>query len=218
MKERTLLNLARLLSAIFSPVYMTFAIFACVMIQNYMMYVSVGHVHPIGGYVVLLLIVFAFTVLIPVVSFSLYRRMARMTRMEAGFRRNRNIAYVMFVLSYLACTIMLFVMNVPMFLTYILVASLCTLVVCAVLNMWFKVSVHMAALGGITAVVGVYGFLMHFNPLYYICLLFLLSGVVGSCRMVLRQNTMSQVIVGYVVGLCFTSYFVLKGYGAFLLI
>ena len=40
-----------------------------------------------------------------------------------------------------------------------------------------------------------------FNPVWWFCLVFLAAGLVGTSRMILRQHSLLQVIVGFVVGI-----------------
>ena len=39
-----------------------------------------------------------------------------------------------------------------------------------------------------------------FNPTWWFCLVILVAGILGSSRMILRQHILSQVVVGFLVG------------------
>ena len=212
MNERMLLKCARVLSAVFSPFYMTFAVFAFVLLHSFRRLLYVGFVPSIWGYLILLFMVASFTLIIPRVSIALLRRMTKQSRWVMSQRQNRSVSYVMAILSYLACAIMLYMLKVPPYLQGVIVSSLVVLMLCAVLNVWWKVSSHMAGLGMVTAAVGVFGVVLDFNPLWFLCLLFLVSGAVGSSRMLLRQHTLPQVLWGFVLGVAFSLYFFSKGF------
>ena len=212
MNERLLLKCARVLSSLFSPFYMTLVVFACILLHGLKRLLYVGYVPSLLGYVVLLFMVTCFTAVIPLASISVFRRVMRLSRGALSQRRNRAIPYVMTILSYLACTVMLSILNVPAYLQGSVVAALVTLMLCAVINMWWKVSVHMAALGGVTAALGVCGVVMNFNPLWHMCLLFLISGVVGTSRMILRQHTLSQILWGFGLGVACSTLFMIRGF------
>ena len=212
MNERLLLRCARVLSAVFSPFYMTFVLFAVVLLHSFRRLLYVGFVPSVWGYLILLFMVASFTLIIPRVSIALLRRMMKQNRWVMSQRQNRGVPYVMAILSYLACAIMLYTLKVPPYLQGVIVSSLVVLMLCAVLNVWWKVSVHMAALGMVAAATGVFGVAMNFNPLWFLCLLFLVSGAVGSSRMLLRQHTLPQVLWGYVLGVAFSLYFFSKGF------
>ena len=212
MNERLLLRCARVLSAIFSPFYMTFAVFAFVLLHSFRRLLYVCFVPSVLGYLILLFMVASFTLIIPRVSIALLRRMMKQSRWVMSQRQNRGVPYVMAILSYLACAIMLYTLKVPPYLQGVIVSSLVVLMLCAVLNVWWKVSVHMAALGMVAAATGVFGVAMNFNPLWFLCLLFLVSGAVGSSRMLLRQHTLPQILWGFVLGAACSLYFFSKGF------
>lgn len=212
MNERLLLRCARVLSAFFSPFYMTFAVFAFVLLHSFRRLLYVGFVPSVWGYLILLFMVASFTIIIPRASIALLRRMTKQSRWVMSQRQSRSVPYVMAILSYLACAIMLYTLKVPPYLQGVIVSSLVVLMLCAVLNVWWKVSVHMAALGMVAAAAGVFGVALNFNPLWFLCLLFLVSGAVGSSRMLLRQHTLPQVLWGFVLGVACSLYFFSKGF------
>ena len=45
-----------------------------------------------------------------------------------------------------------------------------------------------------------YSFIFHFNPVWWLCLMILINGMVNSSRMLLRQHTLWQVLGGTLVG------------------
>lgn len=212
MNERTLLRCARFLSALFSPFYMTFAVFVCILFYSFRRLLYVGFIPSVWGYMILLFMVMCFTVILPQLSIVLFRRIMKQGGWVSSQRRSRTVPYIIAILSYLACIIMLSMLNAPTYLLGLVVSALVSIMLCALINVWWKVSTHMVALGGVTAVIGICGMVMNFNPLFYLCLLFLLSGVVGTSRMILRQHTLSQVLWSYVLGLACSAYFFLKGF------
>lgn len=45
-----------------------------------------------------------------------------------------------------------------------------------------------------------YSVAFDFNPLWWLCIVLLMAGSVGSARMILRQHTLSQVVAGFLIG------------------
>ena len=88
----------------------------------------------------------------------------------------------------------------PHFMGSILVAALAVQTFCAIINLCFKVSTHTSAIGGLTGGMLAFSFIFNFNPIWWLCLLVLLGGMVGSSRMILRQHNLSEVVSGYVIG------------------
>lgn len=216
MSERLLLKMARRLIAVLSPMFVTFVVFACVLIGGFWRLLRVGLIPSVVGYVVLLLLVLFLTTIVPSGGIYLFRRLARLKPWEAYKRRNLNIPYVLSVLSYTACTVMLYLLRTPIHLQSVMIAAMVSLMVCAIINIWWKVSVHMFAMGGASMVVAVCGLVMNFNPLVHLSLLFLLSGLLGSSLMMLRRHTFAQVMSGFVIGALCTAMFVLRGFTYFI--
>ena len=82
----------------------------------------------------------------------------------------------------------------------ILLAALVIQVVCAIINVWWKISTHTAAIGGFAGALMAFSILFTFNPLWWFCLILIIAGMVGSSRMILRQHSLSQVVAGFLVG------------------
>ena len=45
-----------------------------------------------------------------------------------------------------------------------------------------------------------FAFVLGFNPVWWLCIVFLLAGLVGTSRMILRQHSLSQITLGFLVG------------------
>jgi membrane-associated phospholipid phosphatase len=58
----------------------------------------------------------------------------------------------------------------------------------------------MAAIGGVAGALMAFAELFSFNPVWWLSLLFILSGILGSSRLILRQHTLLQVVVGFFLG------------------
>lgn len=73
--------------------------------------------------------------------------------------------------------------------------------VCAFINIWWKISTHTAAIGGVAGALLAYSISFSFNPIWWLCLVLILAGMVGTARMILRQHSLSQVVTGFFIGL-----------------
>ena len=88
----------------------------------------------------------------------------------------------------------------PQCMSNILVAALVIQIVCAIINVWWKISTHTAAIGGFAGALLAFSILFAFNPLWWFCAILIIAGMVGSSRMILRQHSLSQVVAGFLVG------------------
>ena len=83
----------------------------------------------------------------------------------------------------------------------ILIVSLMVQCVCALVNMWHKVSRHSAGTGLIIGALLAYSYIFTFNPTWWLCVAILLSGAVMSSRMMLNNSTLGQVMGGTFIGI-----------------
>ena len=96
--------------------------------------------------------------------------------------------------------------HIPHFMGSILMAALFLQVLCAIINVWWKISTHTAAIGGVAGALIACSGIFLFNPTWWFCLVMLVAGMVGTSRMILRQHTLSQVLGGFGIGLL-TAYY-----------
>ncbi len=146
-------------------------------------------------------IVWLFTVLMPTMLIHLYRRYHGWTPIQLGVRERRMVPYVISILCYFTCFYIMSLSRTPHTITSILIAALAVQMLCAMTNVWWKVSTHSAAIGGVAGGLLSFSLIFNFNPVWWLCLVILLGGMVGTSRMILRQHTLPQVVVGFFMGL-----------------
>ena len=193
-REKTVILAARIMSLLFTPFYLPMVGLMALFLFSYL------SLMPWAYKLQVLTLVDVFTILLPTVLIHLYRRYQGWTLIELGYRERRMVPYVISILCYFLCIYLMDMMHIPHFMGTILSAALFIQVACALINVWWKISTHMAAIGGVAGALFFFGELFGFNPVWWLCLVFILAGVLGSSRMILRQHTLSQVIVGFFVG------------------
>lgn len=110
------------------------------------------------------------------------------------------VPYIISILCYFVCVYLMEQLHIPHFMASIVIAALVVQIVCALINMFWKISTHTAAIGGFAGALFVFADAFGFNPVWWFCLLFVLAGLLGSSRMILRQHTLAQVVTGFLVG------------------
>ncbi len=209
MKEKSLIRIAKVVSVIFSPFYLTFWSVAFLLGYNYLKYASWGYRMPLQVYAILLIMVLCFTVVIPLSSINIFRKMCRLSKWQMSHRRYRHLPYLLTLVSYWFCVLLMRNLHVSAYLHGIVMSAFVIQMVCALLNLRWKVSVYMAGIGGLVGLLLAFSFAFNFNPLWCLCILLLLAGVLGTSRMILCQHSLAQIIVGFLVGVGCGFYFVL---------
>jgi membrane-associated phospholipid phosphatase len=194
-RSKNIIYLARFVSMLFTPFYLP--LFGLIILFT-LSYLSLL---PIGYRLQIVAIVYLFTILLPTYLIHFYRRHQGWTLIELGQRERRVVPYAISILCYLGCVWLLKSQHVFHFVSSILIAALLVQMVCAVINIWWKISTHTAAIGGVAGALFVFAEFFAFNPVWWLCLVLIVAGVLGSARMILRQHSLAQVVAGFGVGL-----------------
>ena len=195
MKEKNIILISRVVSMMFTPFYLPLVGLAALFFFSYL------NTFPLYYILMVMGIVWLFTVLMPTMLIHIYRRYHGWTPIQLGVRERRMVPYVISILCYFICFYILSLRHTPHTITSILIAALAVQMLCAMINVWWKVSTHSAAIGGVAGGLLSFSLIFNFNPVWWLCLVILLGGMVGTSRMILRQHTLPQVVVGFFVGL-----------------
>lgn len=194
MKEKNIILAARIMSMIFTPFYLPLVGLVALFLFSYMSLLPLAYKLP------MLLTVYISTILMPSLLIHLYRRVQGWTSKELGRKERRIVPYLISILCYFGCFFLMEYRNTPRVISIILVAALVIQMVCALINVWWKISTHTAAIGGVAGGLVVYSIAFSFNSIWWLAFVILLAGMVGTARMILRQHTLAQVVAGFLVG------------------
>lgn len=195
MDEKRIIMAARIVSIAFTPFYLPLLGMIALFVFSYL------NMLPASYKITSLLLIYIFTVLLPTYLIHLYRKYHGWSPFQSGMRSRRIIPYSISLLCYFTCFYLMNVLNMPHFMGSILISALIVQVICAMFNVWWKVSTHSAAIGGVTGGLLAFSLVFNFNPTWWLCLVIILAGMVGTSRMILRQHTLPQIIAGYIMGL-----------------
>ena len=203
MSEKQLMKIARVLSIVLSPFYTPVWILIVLFFNSYLQML------PIEYRLFLLFTVFIFTVFIPRLGINIFRMVMSWTHMQLSHREHRHMPYLLTICSYTVCLVVLSRVNVVMFVRGVVMAAFVSQIICVFINAWWKVSTHMVGMGGMVGALIAFSNLFYFNPMWYVCALILLSGALGTSRIILRQHSLAQVIVGFLIGFICSLVFIL---------
>lgn len=194
MKEKNIIFTARIMSMIFTPFYLPIVGLIALFIFSYMSLL------PMMYKLVILAMVYLLTVVAPSLLIHLYRLCQGWTSHELGRKERRLVPYIISIVCYFACFFWMEYRNTPRVISIIVVVALTIQMVCALINIWWKISTHTAAIGGVAGGLVSYSIAFSFNPLWWLCFVLILAGAVGTARMILRQHSLSQVVGGFLIG------------------
>ena len=193
--DRSLIRTARVISAIFTPFSIPFLAFLILFLFSYL------RIMPIQYKLIVLGVVYCFTILMPTLTIFLFRKINGFSPEDFGERKRRFMPFLLTITSYVFCLVMMHRLNIPWYMTGIILAALIMMVICIVVNLKWKLSEHMAGVGAIVGGLVSFSALFGYNPVWWLCLFILIAGVLGTARIILQHHTLGEVLVGFAVGL-----------------
>ena len=194
MKYKYIILSAKVLSVIFAPFYFPLLAFLLLFMFSYLKLL------PLSYKIVILVMVYFFTIALPLLSIFLYRKINGWTKHQIDKRHRRIVPYLLSITSYGCCLYLMNRLNMPHFMMGVIVGALALQVVCAMVNNFLRVSTHSAAAGGMLGLLLAFSFVFAFNPVWWLCFVLVIAGAVASSRIILRQHNLEEVSVGLIIG------------------
>lgn len=150
----------------------------------------------------LFLVVFGLTCLFPLIAIGVMYKVGIVSDPGLNKRRERNIPFIISGVAYLACFLFFRHINAPGWLTTFIIGGLVALVIAALVNLRWKISIHLTAMGGLVAFIIrliLNGQAMFFSETWLMGSI-IAAGLVGTSRLLLRRHTLGQVGAGFANG------------------
>ena len=194
-EEKVLKTVSLILSTVFSPFMVPSLSFILLFLFTYLAFMPLLYKGIVLG------AVFLFTICLPVLFIYLYQRFCAQGMVELRERKKRFAPYALAAISYCICTIILYRLYVPNYLSAVIITCILCMIVCGLFNLKWKISVHSAACGILVGGLLPCSIIFNFKPLEWLCGFILLSGLIGTSRLILQRNTLFEVILGFVIGM-----------------
>lgn len=189
---------ARICSTIFHPFIIPVAGIFLSLYFSYMRMLGVGYTINI------LLMIVLFTIAIPGLGVLILYKTRRITSVGLVNREERTLPYIIFFFSYIMGAAFLWWANLRGVQFGFFIGGLIAIIVDLIVNRWWKISVHMTAMGGFTGLIFVMSFLQYIMYTEHIPLLQVIallgSGALGTSRIILKRHTIGQVCCGFING------------------
>ena len=193
--DKTLIRTAKVISAVFTPFSIPFLAFLVLFIFSYL------RIMPLQYKLIVLGVVYCFTILMPTLTIFIFRKINGFSPEELVERKRRYIPFILTITSYVFCLLMMHRLNIPWYMTGIILSALVVMIICVIVNLKWKLSEHMAGAGAVIGGLVSFSALFSYNPVWWLCLFILVAGVLGTARIILRHHTLGEVMGGFAVGL-----------------
>lgn len=193
--DKTLIRASKVISALFTPFSIPFLAFLILFIFSYL------RIMPLQYKLIVLGVVYSFTILLPMLTIFIFRKINGFSPIDLMERKRRFMPFILTIISYVFCLFMMHRLNIPWYMTGIILAALIMMIICVILNLRWKLSEHMAGSGAIVGGLVAFSALFGYNPVWWLCLFILIAGILGTARLILSHHTLGEVIGGFAVGL-----------------
>ena len=191
-------NFARIISIIFHPLPAITYTVAGALLCTYMA------MYPLNVKLLLLGTTFLWSMLIPGLFILLLKNRKIISDLDVSKRKERVIPYLSYLISAGVGVYILYRMQIPFWLLSILTSSLIAIAIAACINIFWKISVHCIAIGGLLGGLMGISYIYSINPFWGFIAGFLIAGLVGTARVELRRHTLGQVFAGLALGFACT--------------
>jgi hypothetical protein len=156
---------------------------------------------PFNLKVIILLITFVFTFVLPTINAVILLKMGRIKSLEMESTRERIIPYIstslyFFSLYYLFTTAQF----PPVFVILILGAGI-SIVLTWIVNFKWKISAHAVGIGGIIGATMGISLRLMIDLRFILIIVILMAGCLGFARLKLRAHSPAQVYTGFLLGI-----------------
>ena len=187
--------MAQIISVVFHPllipVYGMMILFSAPALFGYL---------PFEVKKLLILIVLINNILLPLSLLPFFRYKNIISSWSLENRSERIIPLLITTLLYAVTSYIIFRFPIPVFLKTFINAVFFISLVITIINFWWKISIHSAGSGVLTALVFILSFRMY-SPLgWYVISVIIISGMVLSSRLRLNIHNPRQVWLGYFAG------------------
>jgi len=149
----------------------------------------------------LFIALFLNTIIIPTFILMLLKRLGTVKSIELFHHRERVFPIVMVIIPYVFTLLLLIRLQVPEIFIKIVQGGILAMIIAATVSYWWKISLHMVGIGGVTGFI-IAGLILHyFTSLNLLVVVVVLSGLLASARLVRGDHCPSQVYTGYLTGL-----------------
>jgi len=155
---------------------------------------------PFQAKKIILVIVFVCTAILPLtfIPFYIFQRIVRNVQMEQN--RERLIPLLVTTLLYFLCYCLLVRLNVPETISLFVLAATHVVLITFMITFKWKISIHLAGIGGFVGALIAVAFRLQVNLEYFIIVSVLLSGILGYSRLKLNKHKPYQIYTCWGVG------------------
>jgi hypothetical protein len=189
-------RVARILSLLLHPVLMpTYALLLIFSLNRYLSYTT-----TLSTKLALYTVVVFNTLIMPVFISYLLMKRGYIKSFYMEERHERFVPFISHAVLMIIAYYMLTQLTLPRLFYLLMLGAIASVIIVVLINFRWKISIHMAGLGGITGMLFGLSSLFLLDLRIPIIVSFILAGLLGTARLRMGAHQPSQVYAGFLVG------------------
>ncbi len=188
---------AEIISMIFTPLIIpTYAVCYCINLP----YIAIQS--SLSARIMVSLAILCITCMIPIISIAFLYKYGKISDPGVNQQKDRLIPYIITIISYIVGAIYLTEVNAPKWIPMFLIGGGLAAITSLLINLKWKISAHGAGMGGLVALFFTIWANEYAQEDYMLAtsIVILLTGLVGTSRLILKRHTLGQVLAGTING------------------
>lgn len=148
----------------------------------------------------LLWVIVLYTMIIPILALGVLRSLGRISDYRIDNRRERLIPLLVGAVCYLLCAVTIAKIPSAAFLRKFMIAAACCEAMCLVVSFYWKISLHLTAMGAAVALLVVMNVIGVGDMLVPLMVAILCAGALASARLYLGCHNGAQILAGFCGG------------------
>ena len=148
----------------------------------------------------LIILIFLTTFVIPAFMTLVMKRIGTIRSYTMENREERTLPYMITVLFFYLAYYLMRRAGISSLLQFFMAGATLLVIITLIINIFWKISGHMVAIGGVTGALIALSFMMFIDLTWWVIAAFMVSGMVAYARLRLNAHTPSQIYAGFLIG------------------
>jgi len=144
--------------------------------------------------------IFLLTAIIPLIVIIILKKMGVVSSIQLASRNQRTVPYLFTIVSYIPAIIFLYRIYMPSYIVGMMTGVMVSTIVIMLINLKWKISAHLSAMGGLFAAIILVSYRLAINPVALLTFTSILAGMIATSRIMLKVHTLMQTFVGFLIG------------------
>jgi hypothetical protein len=194
--EKIEYSIAKTITYLFHPIFLP--LYCLLLLFNLKSFFSFEIV--LSARLMLIGVVIIATIIFPLFIVLLMKRQGLVQSYLMETRQERRYPYLIIAIFYFLTYNMFRQLQLPDMYTFYMMGASFLIIVVIIINIWWKISIHMVGIGGVFGVIAGLSLNMSLNMMFTIMIIIIIAGLVGYARLKLNSHKSAEIYTGFFVG------------------